>query len=189
MLLFICHANICRSPMAERLARLDLANTLATHTASAGTHARNGDAIHPGAERILRELGADPSGFASRAVSYELITAASLVLTATRDQRAFCVSLAPATLRHTFTIRQFGRLAAAAGGATPHLNARLDGPDATPVAALLRRITAVRGTLQPVDQDEDNLADPVNGTDEDIRACARQIQLCLAQALPLIGAM
>jgi protein-tyrosine phosphatase len=183
MLLFICHANICRSAMAERLARLALTTTdaAAGGIASAGTHARPGAPMHPGAVRVLRDLGADTGDFASRAVSADLLAQASLVLTATRDQRSFCVRLAPATLRRTFTIRQFGRLAVAVDAA-PAL--RWAGGDA---GALLDQIAAVRGGLQPVSPDEDDLADPVNGTEADMRDCARQIQLSLRPALALIG--
>lgn len=177
MLLFICHANICRSAMAERLARLALttSDAAAVAIASAGTHAHPGEPMHPGAVRVLRDLGADTGDFASRTVSADLLARASLVLTATRDQRSFCVRLAPLTLRRTFTIRQFGRLAAAVDA----------GGDAG--AALLDQIAAVRGGLQPVSPDEDDLADPVNGTEADMRACARQIQLSLRPALALIG--
>jgi hypothetical protein len=94
MLLFVCHANICRSAMAERLARLALTGSrtpVGITATSAGTHARSGDDMHPGAAEILTELGADPVGFRSRPLSADLIGSAGLVLTATREQRAFCV--------------------------------------------------------------------------------------------------
>lgn len=188
MLLFVCHANICRSPMAERLARLVLTDHLApaagstVRTASAGTHARAGAPMHPSAAQVLRELGADPSDFSSRLVSADLLANASLVLTATREQRAFCVRLAPVAVRRTFTIRQFGRLSAALDATT------VGTAPAGRVAALLERIAVTRGAFQPVRPDEDDLADPVNGTEEDVRACARQIQLSLHPALALIGA-
>jgi hypothetical protein len=48
-------------------------------------------------------------------------------------------------------------------------------------------VATVRGGLQPVEPEEDDLADPVNGSAEDIRACAHQIQLSLRPALALIG--
>lgn len=209
MLLFVCHANICRSPMAERLARLALSGhpcatgTAPVRTESAGTHARAGDPMHPGTARVLRDLGADPSEFASRTVTADLLTRATLVLTATREQRAFCVRLAPVALRRTFTIRQFGRLAAAtvasagiattgittAGIATTGIATDVAGTVATrPMTALLERVASVRGTLQPVEPTADDLADPVNGTEDDLRACAHQIQLSLSPALALIGA-
>jgi protein-tyrosine phosphatase len=201
MLLFVCHANICRSAMAERLARLALTGSRAAAritATSAGTHARSGDDMHPGAAEILTELGADPVGFRSRPLSADLIGSAGLVLTATREQRAFCVRLAPVALRRTFTIRQFGRLAEALATETPAAEPpAAETPAVETIAAealpggqletLLRRVATVRGSLQPVEPDEDDLADPVNGSAEDIRACAHQIQLSLRPALALIG--
>jgi protein-tyrosine phosphatase len=176
MLLFVCHANICRSAMAERLARQELAGQVRGPIAvgSAGTHAKVGEAMHPGAARVLRDLGVDASDFASRPVSADLIGRASLVLTATREQRAFCVRLAPAALRRTFTIRQLGRLATALRESGDQEGELLDG------------ITRIRGGLQPVPSEEDDLADPVNGTRAEMRACARQIQLSLRPALSFI---
>ncbi len=185
MILFVCHANICRSAMAERLARLalvELGTPAAITATSAGTHARSGDDMHPGAARTLAELGADPAGFRSQPLSADLVSSAGLVLTATREQRAFCVRLAPVALRRTFTIRQFGRLAEALSqqGATV-------APAGETLATLLVRLATVRGSLQPVEADHDDLADPVNGTAADFRACAHQIQLSLRPALTLIG--
>lgn len=191
MLLFVCHANICRSPMAERLARLALSGAAANPltTISAGTHARPGDEMHPGTAAVLEELGADAAGFASRPVTADLVTSAALVLTATREQRAYCVRLAPVALRRTFTIRQFGRLTGALSAGSGLSEQDRPGRDADErtVAALLRRLPTARGGLQPVEPDEDDLADPVNGSPEDIRACAHQIQLSLRPALALIA--
>src|SRR5690606_31677156 len=98
-------------PMAERLARVLGAGRV--QVASAGTHARPGLAMHALAESTLRELGADPTGFASRPVDPAMVAEADLVLTADRRQRSICADLVPAAVRRTFTIRQFGRLAAA----------------------------------------------------------------------------
>lgn len=174
-LLFVCHANLCRSPMAERLARALGADRVAV--ASAGTHARAGLPMHEFAASTLAELGADPTGFASRPLEAGLVAEADLVLTADRSQRSICVDLVPAAVRRTFTIRQFGRLAAAV------LAAGLDvGPD-----TLLRAIATVRGDLPPVPGEEDDLADPVLGTRADFLACARQITQALEPALTLIA--
>jgi protein-tyrosine phosphatase len=175
MLLFVCHANLCRSPMAERLAHQLGAGRV--HVASAGTHARPGMAMHTLAESTLRELGVDPTGFTSRRIDEAMVAGADLVLTAERHQRSLCVDLVPAAVRRTFTIRQFGRLAAAA------LAAGLDtGPD-----SLLRTIAVVRGELAPVPAVEDDLADPVLGTRADFLACARQLTLALEPTLALIA--
>lgn len=173
--LFVCHANLCRSPMAERLARSLAGGRV--QVASAGTHARPGRSMHALAESTLLELGADPTGFTSRLVGPSMVAEADLVLTADREQRSRCVDLVPAAVRRTFTIRQFGRLASAV------LDAGLAaGPD-----TLLRAITAVRADVAPVPGEEEDLADPVLGTREDFLACARQLTLALEPTLALIA--
>jgi protein-tyrosine phosphatase len=174
LVLFVCQANLCRSPMAERLAR-----AAGVRCASAGTHARPGEPMHPAAARVLTEFGADAADFRSRPVSPRLVDQADLVLTATRQQRAICVMLAPTAVRRVFTMRQFGRLAAALG------------PAAAPVAGDLRdaleRFVAVRGTLQPVEGDEDDVGDPIGGSDAEMWTCAQTIARALRPALPLIS--
>ncbi|HET9519130.1 MAG TPA: hypothetical protein VFO77_15515, partial [Actinoplanes sp.] len=61
-IVFVCHANLCRSPLAEGLARrmLDDAFGSAAHTAvvsSAGTHAFAGSPMHQGSAQVLGECG------------------------------------------------------------------------------------------------------------------------------------
>jgi protein-tyrosine phosphatase len=158
-MLFVCRANLCRSAMAERLAR-----ALGLPADSAGTHAVPGRPMPGPAEAVLREHGADPEGFASRRIAPPLLTGADLVLTATRAERAHCVTLAPATAARTFTLRQYGRYAAALG----------DGAPVTPAA-----IAAVRGRLQPGSPADDDLADPYGGPIEGFRECADTIEAIL----------
>jgi len=166
--LFVCHANQCRSPMAERLAARHFHGT-GVRTASAGTHAYDGAPLHPNAARVLDELGADTEGFSSRPLTASLLAAADLVLTATREHRAACVTLLPEALPRTFTLRQFARMATAgtiAGGVSDNgwLNARLEAA------------RAARSRLQPVDPREDDLADPVRLPLDAFRRCAAEIQ-------------
>src|SRR4051812_22131637 len=95
-LLVVCHANLCRSPMIERLARQALAKRLGdpagggqvptVEVTSAGTHAEPGWDMHPFAGEVLRERGADVTDFASRRLTAELVAGADLVLTAARPQ-------------------------------------------------------------------------------------------------------
>jgi protein-tyrosine phosphatase len=187
VLLFVCHANICRSPMAERLARHALTDRLGPAGApitvvSAGTHAPVGEPMHPGASHALGELGADGNGFRSRPVSAELVTGANLVLAASRQERGHCVALSPSAMNRTFTIRQIGRLAA-------ELEPRClsDVPPARRWAVLLEELGAARGRLQPVPAEDDDLADPVDGTAEGFRTCAAEIQHALTAVLALIA--
>ncbi|MET7836978.1 low molecular weight phosphatase family protein, partial [Micromonospora sediminicola] len=117
--LFVCHANMCRSPMAEFIARRLLAD-LPVVVTSAGTDAVDGAAMHPYAVEVAAGTGADAAAFRTRRLRPEHLAGAALVLTATRRQRSACTALAPTALTRTFTLRQFARLAAAAepAGAT-----------------------------------------------------------------------
>ncbi|MEU6023787.1 low molecular weight phosphatase family protein [Micromonospora sp. NPDC047134] len=176
--LFVCHANLCRSPMAEFTARRMLAGRPVSVT-SAGTDAVAGRPMHPYAADLVAAAGADPETFRTRRLAAEHLTEAVLVLTATRRQRSVCTALAPAALHRTFTLRQFGRLAAAV---EPPLTEQED-----PLAAAVTAATLARARLQPALGDADDLPDPVGGTPEDFRHCAEEIERSLRPLAVLIG--
>ncbi|WDZ83073.1 low molecular weight phosphatase family protein [Micromonospora cathayae] len=178
--LFVCHANLCRSPMAEYVARRLLA-AWPVSVASAGTDAVAGRPMHPYAAFVVASGGADPTGFRSRRLSAGLLTGAALVLTATRRQRSVCAALAPAALPRTFTLRQFARLVAVA-----------DPPAGTgdrPLRAVVEAAARGRARLQPVpDSDSDDLPDPLGGTVLDFTRCAGEIERAVAPIGTLIAA-
>ena len=105
--LFVCTANICRSPAMELIAR-DLAGSAEVVFTSAGTHARNG-------QRMTTEMVAtlDPSvsgtsdGFRSRHLTAELLGGADLVLTAEQVHRQHILDDFPQLHRQVFTLGQF----------------------------------------------------------------------------------
>jgi protein-tyrosine phosphatase len=178
--LFVCQANLCRSPMAERLARRRLPAGALAH--SAGTRALEGSPVHPGAAEVLRERGADAAGFVSRQVTEALLLGADLVLTATRHQRAVCVSLAPEAVRHTFTLRQYARMVAATSPAHASVGAYStveSGPQPIDLRERLRLAVAGRSRLQPVAPEDDDLSDPVREPLEAFRRCADVIDAAL----------
>ncbi|MEH0930429.1 arsenate reductase/protein-tyrosine-phosphatase family protein [Micromonospora sp. CPCC 205558] len=177
--LFVCHANLCRSPMAEYLARRLLADR-PVEVASAGTDAIDGLGMHPYAMEVATESGADPAAFRTRVLRPEYLVDATLVLTATRRQRSVCTSLAPGALHRTFTLRQFGRLAAAA---EPPAELADD-----PLGAAIAAAAQARGRLQPAAPDADDLRDPIGGTAADFRLCAEEIERSLRPLAALIGA-
>ncbi|MET7876559.1 low molecular weight phosphatase family protein [Micromonospora profundi] len=177
--LFVCHANLCRSPMAEYVARRLLADRPVL-VSSAGTDAMDGMAMHPYAMEVLAEHGADPAAFASRTLRPEYLTEATLVLTATRRQRSVCTALAPGALHRTFTLRQFGRLASAAEPPAE--------PSVDPLRAAIAAAAEARGRLQPAAPDADDLRDPIGGTTADFRRCAEEIERSLRPLAALIGA-
>jgi protein-tyrosine phosphatase len=118
-ILFVCTGNICRSPMAERLAsaygaRLEFQNFRAS---SAGTRAVKGHPIQVYAARVLEKLGGDSSGFAARQLTPAIAADADLVVTMTMAHRDKVLELVPQQLHRTFTLREAARLAS-------HCNAR-----------------------------------------------------------------
>jgi protein-tyrosine phosphatase len=180
--LFVCHANLCRSPMAERLAE-SLAQRLmgavdrsavpdlgGLRFASAGTHAIAGDPMHRHSIRTVLEYGASTRPFVSRVADEAVLVRADLVLTAGREQRAHCVGLAPATVRRTFTLREFARLC---GAVDPR--GLPDGSPATRMRALVRAAAAARAGFQPVAANDDDLADPVGRDLDAFLACGRAV--------------
>jgi protein-tyrosine phosphatase len=175
-ILFVCHANLCRSPLAERLARR--ASGPGVGISSAGTHAYAGSEMHPGSAAVLAERGVNAGGFSSRTVTGVLLERADLVLAADRGQRAHCVSLAPATLRRTFTLRQFARLAEAVP----------PGESTGDMPALLANVQANRHLAPVAPPDDDDLKDPVGRPIEEFRACADEIERSWNAILRVIAA-
>ncbi|MCH7224607.1 low molecular weight protein arginine phosphatase [Haloferula sp. A504] len=86
--LFVCTGNTCRSPMAEGLFRAAVAGRDDFEVASAGVSAGPGGRISPDTDAILRARGAGIDGFASQAVSEELIKKASHVFAMTGQHLA-----------------------------------------------------------------------------------------------------
>lgn len=80
-LLFICSGNICRSPMAEGMARVfaDQAG-LDVEARSAGTLGIEGQPAHDRIVRACRRVGVELGGHRSQGLSAELIAWADRVL-------------------------------------------------------------------------------------------------------------
>ena len=89
-IIFVCTANICRSPVAEALFRDWLRQRPeagAWRVSSAGTWADEGAAASAYAIEVLAEAGLDLKSHRSRRVEREMIAAADLLLCMTRSQR------------------------------------------------------------------------------------------------------
>lgn len=110
--LFVCTGNICRSPLAERLAA-EYAHRRSIpdfDASSAGTQAVVGHGIHPDAATVLEALGGDSSDFAARQLTAQIASSADLVVTMTRSHRDAVLQLAPRQFRRTFTLSEAARL-------------------------------------------------------------------------------
>ena len=81
-LLLVCTGNICRSPMAEAIARrlLESRGREDVAVASAGTAAQDGAPASEGAYLIALEHGLDLTAHRARQITSDLVAAADLVL-------------------------------------------------------------------------------------------------------------
>lgn len=115
--LFVCTGNVCRSPIAERLAQALVQNI--EHPGlcftSAGTRAVRGHPIHPDAARALQRFGGDASAFAARQLTPALIEDSDLILTMTRAHRDAVLEKVPRVLKRTFTLHEAATLVADLG--------------------------------------------------------------------------
>lgn len=152
--LTVCTGNICRSPAVERLLAHGLGPGSGVEVTSAGVGAVVGSGVAPLMDERLRALGVDPNGFAARQVTAAMLGEADLVLPLTRAHRSQVVTLAPAVVRRTFTVRELARLGERVGGA-----ALPTGTPADRLAALVSLAAAQRGRAH-VDPALDDVIDP-----------------------------
>ncbi|WP_375423627.1 hypothetical protein [uncultured Friedmanniella sp.] len=166
----VCTGNIARSPAAERL----LAPALGDHfrVGSAGTAALVGRGIDPPMAALVVGAGGDTGDFAARQVTPALLRAADLVLTLTREHRASTVDLAPATVRRTFTLREYARLVGELG---PELL-----PAGSPVERAEATVSLAAARRRRSQADDDDVADPYRRSPEAYAAAFGAIEQAVA---------
>jgi protein-tyrosine phosphatase len=187
-ILFVCTGNLCRSPMAERIAIAELRARFGPMAArfpvaSAGTHAVVGAPMEPEAAAVLIERGLRAEGFVARELSAELVAESDLILCAAREHRSAVVTINPRALRRTFTLREFHRLAASV---SPRDIGRSDPADA--LASLMRAAIQRRGVDPTARPGDDDIPDPIGRPISAFRACAADISGYLRGPLSLVEA-
>jgi len=191
-ILYVCTGSVCRSPMAERLTRLELAARLGDGAAgievhSAGTWGHEGAPMEANAAAVLAEYGADSAHFTGRELLDEHVIDADLVLTFTQDHRAQVISMGHAAGLRTFTLKEFTRLLGAIDQATLPV-APGGGPRAIAerARALVRAAAALRGWLLAASPEADEVEDPYGAPISLFRACGEEI---FAAVDPLVTAL
>ncbi len=154
--LFVCTANIARSPYMELLARTRVGSAGPVFS-SAGVEGRDGHAMDPVMAAELAQRGVDAAPFRSRRLTSRMVAEADLVLTAEARHRGVILDEVPAAIRTVFTFGQAdaalarleeqvlpldlpGALARARGGAPEDLDVPdpyRRGPDAARRCAVL----------------------------------------------------
>jgi sulfate adenylyltransferase/protein-tyrosine phosphatase len=106
--LFVCTANISRSPYAERraaqLAGGEHADTL--HLSSAGVPGFPGNDMDPAMARVLEDRGADARGHLSRSVTAGILEVADVVVTVEFAHRLRITQQWPEHAAKVFGLRQ-----------------------------------------------------------------------------------
>jgi sulfate adenylyltransferase len=160
--LFVCTANICRSPYLELRARQLLGPDSGVEVSSAGTHGFDASPVSDTMEAEFARWGTEVDGFRSRPATGELIDAADVVLTAEAAHRTRLLEERPGAFRKIFTLGQFVDSAEAAD---PSLHGR----------ALLDVLESRRVPASP-DQD---IADPYRRGPEAARRAAATMERML----------
>lgn len=165
-LLFVCTANMLRSPSAELLARARGAEVADWQVTSSGTHALPGHHIDEDAGRALQAYGISPFEHRARQATPPLLLAADLVVTFEVRHRSWVLEQEPSLAGRVLTIRR--------------------------VASLLvnkpRRADALdhlRWDAHPYGP-ADEFADPVGGGLEAITKAVKEIDALLSVILPAI---
>ncbi|MGX6745077.1 arsenate reductase/protein-tyrosine-phosphatase family protein [Streptomyces peucetius] len=168
--LTVCTANLYRSPLAECLLRTRLAAVReAIQLSSAGTRAVPGTPMETAAASAVVARGGEPSGTGARRLTAGLVERADLVLGAGVEHREAAVRLAPVrALSRAFSLREFARLVRAEDGAD------LVDPAAR-FTALVAGAAARRGAAT-ADTADDDVADPLGGSEEVVRECVRRVE-------------
>jgi len=106
-ILFVCTANVCRSPMADALMSYEVRkHDLPVAVMSAGLLS-GGRSADPRVIKRVKRCGADLDGHVSRALSAELVRGADFILTMTADHVVQLVGRFPDAMPRTHTIRHF----------------------------------------------------------------------------------
>ena len=104
--LFVCTANISRSPYLELTARSLAGEGAGVVFASAGTHGFDARAMDEAMVPLLPS-GTTSSAHASRRLTREILAEADVVLTAEATHRSFILEEFPQHFRKVFTVGQF----------------------------------------------------------------------------------
>jgi protein-tyrosine phosphatase len=88
--LFVCTANICRSPMAEAILKSKVAeeeNASGWRVESAGTWASGGQPAAKFSRQVMQERGLDINNHRSQSITRELMQSFDLILTMEKNHK------------------------------------------------------------------------------------------------------
>jgi protein-tyrosine phosphatase len=181
-ILFVCSANICRSPMAAAIAQV-LLDRLAPGglavTGSAGVRAPEGTMTDQAALDVLASRGVQAPPRLARQLTAPMLGASDLVLTADRNHRASVLRLRPGVLRRTFTLLEFTRIARATG---EDLECSEPGRARGAVEAAAHH----RAMVPPSAPGDDDIVDPHGRSVREFERCAETIAEAVGEFVPYL---
>lgn len=177
-ILTVCTGNICRSPLAEQIFRLEFQGEDHFELDSAGTQAMVGQSMPENSLRIARRIGViDPNFHSAKQLTQALIDTADLVLTMDRGHRKQVVELSPRSTRKVFSIRDFARLIEVTTPADLAVEVKLAGD--SPKAKLNAAVEAARlgrSDLLPLENSADeDIVDPYGKSEQVYEDSAAQL--------------
>jgi sulfate adenylyltransferase len=168
--LFVCTANICRSPFMELFSRHLVGKGSGIEFSSAGTRGfQDAEMSDDMVSTLTRRDVTDSLRFRSRPLTTEMVDQADLVLTAEAAHRQFILDDSVGSFRKVFTLGQF---AEAVRGSDAALRRH----------GLLAAVAERRGNPDPVL----DIPDPYGRGPEAAEACASSIEDLLRVALPAL---
>ncbi len=111
LIVFVCTANICRSPMAQQLLRHALkaepAPLKTLKVVSAGISAYGGDPASPNSQRVLESVGLDLSDHVSQRLTQEMVDQSFAIFCMTTMHKLLAETQFNPTCRHLYLMREF----------------------------------------------------------------------------------
>ncbi len=178
VIVYVCTANVNRSPMAAALtSHLAATRGLELTVGSASTLLRPGHRASPATLAVLRARGIDAESHRSRTLTPELVADAELVLTMERAHLRVAALMAPGAFDKTFTLKEFLRRAL-----------RTDARYAyEPLDRYLQRISIGRDPVELLTTNEaDEVADPQGGPQAGFVAICDELALLCEGAVELL---
>ena len=176
ILLFVCTGNICRSPMAEAVARRELEGSGGVTVISAGLLSAG---RRPPAEttKVMGQLGLDVSAHRSRRLGDALAPLPDVILAMAREHARAVVGDNPELFPRTFTLKDFVRRGREVGP-------RMAGED---LPAYLVRVGGGRSFASLAGATSaDDVADPIGAGLRTYERCAAEIEDLVTAALTLL---
>jgi len=168
--LFVCTANICRSPFMEITARHLAGPDATVQFSSAGTHGFREYPMDTVMGATLEERGLTADTFLSRPLTSALIEDADLVITAEAAHRAFILDDHAAAFRKVFTLGQVAEVVRTS-------------PEGLTGADLLRALGERRGASEP----HFDVRDPYGRGAKAAEEAAEQIDEMLRVVVPALA--